>query len=43
MAYELISDEDYALLPDDDEQCFIRFDAICRHNMTRMIDQNRPP
>jgi hypothetical protein len=40
MSYELISEEQYANLPDVDEQCFVQLEAICRSNMTRMIDEN---
>lgn len=40
MAYELISEEEYASLPDDDEECFVRFESICQRNMHRMIDEN---
>jgi hypothetical protein len=38
MDYDLISEEEYAALPEDDEQCFVEYEAICRRNMTRMID-----
>jgi hypothetical protein len=38
MEYELISDEEYASLPDDNDSCFVEFEKICRRNMTRMID-----
>src|SRR5215469_9288710 len=38
MDYELISAEDYGKLPEDDEQCFVEFEAICRRNMTRMLE-----
>lgn len=38
MQYELISDEDYANLPDDDEQCFVTVEAVCRRNMTAIIN-----
>jgi hypothetical protein len=40
MSYELISEEEYASLPDEDDQCFVEFENICRRNMTRMIDEN---
>ena len=40
MSYELISEAEYASLPDDDDQCFVEFESICRRNMTRMIDDN---
>ena len=38
--YELISSEEFDNLPEDDEQCFVECEAICRRNMTRMIDDN---
>ncbi|MBV9251085.1 MAG: hypothetical protein JO227_17775 [Acetobacteraceae bacterium] len=38
MDYELISDAEYASLPeDDDKECFAAFEAICRRNMTAII------
>lgn len=40
MNYELISEEEYASLPDEDDRCFVDFESICRRNMTRMIDEN---
>ena len=40
MSYELISEEEYANLPDDDDRCFVEFENICRRNMTRMVDEN---
>ena len=40
MSYELISEEEYAGLPDEDDRCFVEFENICRRNMTRMIDEN---
>jgi hypothetical protein len=40
MNYELISDAEYDALPDDDEQCFVQYEAICRASMNRMIDEN---
>ncbi|WP_279358920.1 hypothetical protein [Methylobacterium indicum] len=40
MNYELISESDYANLPEDNDRCFVEFEAICRRNMTRMIDEN---
>ena len=39
MDYELISAEEYDNLPHDDEQCFVEFEAICRRNMTEIIDE----
>ncbi len=40
MNYELISEEEYASLPAEDDRCFVEFESICRRNMTRMIDEN---
>jgi hypothetical protein len=40
MVYELISEEEYDALPDDDNECFVRFEAICRGRMTQWIDEN---
>lgn len=40
MSYELISDEEYANLPDEDDPCFVEFESICRRNMTRMIGED---
>ena len=40
MSYELISDEEYASLPDEDDRCFVEFESICRRNMTRMIGED---
>lgn len=40
MEYQLISEEEYDNLPDEDDRCFVEFEAICRRSMTRMIDQN---
>jgi hypothetical protein len=38
MDFELISAEECDSLPaEDDEQCFVEFEAICRRNMTRMM------
>ena len=34
MNFELISPEEFDNLPEDDEQCFVEFEAICRRNMT---------
>jgi hypothetical protein len=36
--FELISADEFDALPEDDEQCFVEFEAICRRNMTRMIN-----
>ena len=36
--FELISAEEFDDLSEDDEQCFVEFEAICRRNMTRMIN-----
>lgn len=41
MDYELVSKDEYASLSEDDEQCFVEFEAICRRNMTRMIDNDK--
>ncbi len=40
MSYELISDDEFANLPIDNERCFIAFERICRRSMTRMIDED---
>lgn len=40
MSYELISDEEYASLPDEDDRCFVEFESICRRNMTRIIGED---
>ena len=40
MSYELISEDEYASLPEEDDKCFVAFENICRRNMTRMIDEN---
>jgi hypothetical protein len=40
MSYELISEEEYAGLSDEDDRCFVEFENIVRRNMTRMIDEN---
>ncbi len=40
MDFELISAEEFDNLPEDDEQCFVEFEAICRRNMTRMSNQD---
>lgn len=40
MNYELISEEEYAGLPIEDDRCFVEFENICRRNMMRMIDTN---
>lgn len=40
MSYELISEQEYANLPDEDDQCFVQFESICQRNMMRMIDEN---
>ena len=37
MNYELITEEEYNNLPDDDEQCFVRFESIVRASMNRLI------
>ena len=39
--FELISAEEYDSLPaEDDKQCFVEFEAICRRNMTRTISED---
>jgi hypothetical protein len=38
--FELISPEEFDNLPEDDEQCFVEFESICRRNMTRMINND---
>ena len=40
MNFELISPEEFDSLPEDDEQCFVEFEAICRRNMTQMINDD---
>jgi hypothetical protein len=40
MDFELISSEEFDNLPEDDAQCFVEFEAICRRNMTRMINSD---
>ena len=40
MDFELISEEEFEGLPDDDEQCFVAYEAICRRNMNRMISDD---
>jgi hypothetical protein len=40
MNYELIAAEEYDSLPEDDEQCFVQFEAICRASVNRMINEN---
>jgi hypothetical protein len=40
MDFELISAEEFDNLPEDDEQCFVEFEAICRRNMTQMINSD---
>lgn len=39
MDYELISAEEFDKLPEDDEQCFVAFEAICHRNMTQMMEE----
>lgn len=38
MDYELISEEEFDKLPQENEQCFVEFEAICRKNMTKMLE-----
>jgi hypothetical protein len=33
MDFELISPEEFDALPEDDEQCFVEFEPICRRNI----------
>lgn len=40
MEFELISAQEFDSLPEDDEQCFVEFEAICRRNMTMMINSD---
>lgn len=40
MDYDLISAEDFDKLPEDDDQCFVEFEAICRRNMTEMTEED---
>jgi len=35
---DLISSEEYDDLSEDDEQCFVEYEAKCRHNMNQMLD-----
>lgn len=39
--FELISTEEFDNLPEDDEQCFVEFEAICRRNMTEIINNEK--
>lgn len=41
MTYELITDEEYASLPEGDEARFAAFEAICRARMTELVTQSR--
>jgi hypothetical protein len=43
MDFELISADEFNALPEDDEQCFVEFEAICRRNMTQMMDEEQRP
>jgi hypothetical protein len=43
MNYDLITEEDYANLPDDKEHCFVAFEAIYRRNMNQMINEDTRP
>jgi hypothetical protein len=40
MDYELISAEEFENLPEDDEQCFVEFESICRRSMTKMLEDD---
>jgi hypothetical protein len=39
--FELISDEDYANLPEDKDLCFVEFERIYRRNMTELLSGER--
>jgi hypothetical protein len=41
MSYELISEEEYANLPDEDDRCFVKFESICRRNATLRSTKTR--
>lgn len=36
MKYDLISEEEYETIPDDDELYFVAFENICRRNMNSL-------
>jgi hypothetical protein len=40
MDFELISLADFDSLPEDNEQCFVAFETVCRRNMTKMLDDS---
>ena len=40
MNYELITEEQYDALPEDDEQCFVQFEAICAASVKRMLNED---
>lgn len=42
MNYELISDQEYANLPNEDGRCFVEFENICQRNMNRLLAQKMP-
>lgn len=39
VAYQLLTEDDYANLPDGDEECFLQLEATCRRNLNRHFDQ----
>lgn len=39
MSYEIISESEYASLPEGDEEKFIALEGICRQNMNRMVNE----
>ena len=38
MDYDLISDDEYNALPEEEGPFFVKFDAACRRNMARILD-----
>ncbi len=40
MNFELISNAEYETLPQDNEQCFLQFEEICRTNMSRVLNKD---
>ena len=41
MNFELISAEEFENLSEDDEQCFVEFEAICRRNMNQILEDEK--
>lgn len=41
MDFELISSEAFDSLPEDDEQCFVEFESICRASVNRILDDEK--